>query len=434
MKTNKPLTIVYRKVDDIKPYARNARTHSERQLKLLMDSITQFDFVTPLAIDAQGTLLAGHGRFEAAKRLGMIEVPTVCLDHLDDIEKRAYIVADNRIAEQAGWDMELLSLEIGELVALETDFEITLTGFDMGAIDVMLQPNPDDVTEDEEQLPGGPAVSRPGDIWILDKHRLICGNALNADDYQRLMGNELADMVFTDPPYNVKINGHVSGKGKAQHKEFAMASGEMTEAAFQAFLDDALNLMARYSKDGSIHDICMDAAHLDTLMAAAKAHYTELKNICVWVKHNAGMGSLYRSQHEMVLIYKKGTAPHTNNVVLGAHGRYRTNVWKYHGANVRGGPENLLALHPTVKPVGLVADAILDCSDRKGIILDPFNGSGTTILAAERTGRQARAIELEPQYVDVTIRRWQQRTGKHAILEGTDITFGQYEAEGRDHE
>ncbi len=428
MKDIANLQVEYKPISDLKPYARNARTHSAAQLKLLADSIRTFGFTNPALIDADNTLIAGHGRVEAAKALGMASVPTIRIDHLTDAQKRAYILADNRLAERAGWDDEMLALELGELIEIKTDFEITITGFEMATIDTLLQEVPAQHPEDEleDQDDTAPPVSKLGDLFKLGDHRLLCGNALNLTDYATLMGKDKAQMVFTDPPYNVKIEGNVTKSGK--HKEFAMASGEMTDGEFRTFLADACRQMADHSVEGSIHYLCMDWRHATALQAAAEPVYGELKNMAVWVKHLAGMGSLYRSQHELVLVFKNGKGEHINNIELGKHGRYRTNVWQYRAANGHGGPENLLALHPTVKPVAMIADAMLDCSHRGGIVLDPFGGSGSTLMAAERVKRKARLIELDPKYVDTIIRRWQKRTGKEAVHAETGRTFNEMEA------
>jgi DNA modification methylase len=277
----------------------------------------------------------------------------------------------------------------------------------------------------------GPPLTKPGDLWLLgDHHRLLCGNALEVTDYRTLMNDARAAMIFTDPPYNVKIDGHVSGLGTIRHREFAMAAGEMSETEFISFLTRGCSLMARYSIDGSIHYICMDWRHMFELLEAGRLAYTELKNVCVWTKDNAGMGSLYRSQHELVFVFKHGRAAHRNNVDLGRHGRYRTNVWRYAGINSfsrKTDEGNLMEIHPTVKPVAMVADAILDCSARGDIVLDPFLGSGTTLMAAERTGRICYGLELDPVYVDAAIRRWQAYTGGQVINASTGCSFDEME-------
>jgi 16S rRNA G966 N2-methylase RsmD len=344
------------------------------------------------------------------------------------------ILADNKLAERAGWDRELLAIELQGLVDL--DFQVELTGFEMGGIDIILDDvaeakgdNPGREDDCEDRLPG-PAVTQLGDLWVLGEHRLLCGNALENAAYELLLGGEKAEFVFADPPFNVPIDGHVCGKGAIRHREFTMASGEMSEQAFTAFLTDIFKKLVAHTLDGSIHQICMDWRHMAEMMAAGSAAYTELKNLCVWNKTNAGMGSFYRSQHELVFIWKSGAAAHINNIELGRHGRNRSNIWTYAGVNtMRSGRLEELAMHPTVKPVALVADAIKDSSRRGGLVLDPFCGSGTTLIAVERTGRKARALEVDTAYVDVAVRRWQTYTGKAAVLMATGQTFEQIEEE-----
>ena len=341
---------------------------------------------------------------------------------------RSASLASNKIAADAGWDEQILAIEFQHLAILNIDFDVSLTGFELPAIDLIIQNAAKAATDEEEEEvaidTAAAIITKLGDLWQLGNHQIFCGNALDDASYATVMAGEKAQMVFTDPPYNVPISGHVSGLGKVQHAEFAMASGEMSAAEFTVFLSNIFTLLAQYSIDGSIHYHCMDWRHIDELLTAGKTAYAELKNLCVWRKSNGGMGSLYRSQHELVFVFKNGTAPHINNVELGKHGRYRTNVWDYAGQNALHAKRDAeLALHPTVKPVAMVADAILDCSHRGGLILDPFGGSGTTLIAAEKTGRYARLIELEPRYVDVTIRRWQQLTGKQAMHTKTGTFF-----------
>ena len=421
-----------RRIADLRPDPRNARKHDPKQVARIAESIRRFSFNNPILVDGTGTVIAGHGRLAAAKQLGLAAVPTLCLDHLSEAERRAYRIADNRLAELSSWDKGLLAIEFGELQGL--DFEMELTGFDLGEIDLILDAADGPAPEDPVPPPAsGPSVSRPGDLWILGEHRLFCGSALEGASYERLMAGERAAMAFTDPPYNVPISGHVSGLGRNKHREFAAASGEMSEEAFTAFLRSAFGLMAENAADGAIHFVCMDWRHMGEVMAAAKGIYSELKNLCVWNKDNGGMGSLYRSKHELVFVYKSGSAPHVNNVQLGKNGRNRTNVWDFPGQNTfHAGRAADLAAHPTVKPTDLVAEAIRDVSRRGALVLDPFGGSGTTILAAEKTGRQARLIECEPAYVDVAVRRWEKLTGDKAALEGTGRTFAEMTAERRE--
>jgi DNA modification methylase len=410
---------------DIKPYGRNARTHSRRQIKQLQRSIREFGFTVPILIDGDGMILAGHGRLAAAKELGLKEVPTLCLEHLSDAQKRAYILADNRLAQNAGWDRELVGLELQDLVDL--DFDIELTGFEIAQADILIAEAKLGSNDGQEIIPpygSSLPVTRLGDLWTLGGHRLYCGDARNQHSYDQLLGGELAQFVFTDPPYNVPIDGHVCGLGRIRHKDFAMGCGEMSRAAFTKFLTESFVRLVQNTCDGSIHDICMDWRHMSEMLEAGYSTYSELKNVCVWNKTNGGMGSFYRSKHELIFLWKGGSAPHINNFELGQFGRSRTNVWDYPGiSSRRPGRDEELLMHPTVKPVELVADAIKDCSKPKGLVLDPFAGSGTTVIASENTGRRARAIEIDPNYVDVVIRRWEARTGKSAQLEKTGETF-----------
>ncbi|MEH2565004.1 site-specific DNA-methyltransferase [Bradyrhizobium sp. AZCC 2289] len=428
------LAVVYQDIAALKPRPGNPRTHSKKQIAQIANAIRRFGFTNPVLVDDANGIIAGHGRAEAAKAVGLDQVPTVRLSAMSEAEIRAYVIADNRLAENAGWDRALLGLELQYLTELEIDFDVTVTGFDLPEIDLLigelsLAANDNDAADAVVEVAAGPAISRPGDIWQIGNHRLICGDSTKLETYQQLLGDVRAQMVFTDPPYNVPISGHVGGLGAIQHREFAMASGEMSPVEFTAFLQSVFGHLAAFSVDGAIHFQCMDWRHVSEIMAASTAAYTELKNICVWAKNNGGMGSLYRSQHEFVFVFKSGTAPHINNVELGKHGRYRTNVWNYAGVNSFGEDRGDLNLHPTVKPVAMVADAIRDCSNRKGIVLDAFVGSGTTLIAAEKTGRRGYGIEIDPAYCDVTIRRLRSVCGLEAILEATGQRFGEVEAE-----
>ncbi|MEJ0060843.1 MAG: DNA methyltransferase [Terricaulis sp.] len=410
------------------PCKRNARTHSKRQIGQIAKSIATFGFNNPVLIDDEFGIIAGHGRVEAAKLLRLKEIPCLRLSHLNEEEKRAYILADNQLATRAGWDYELLAIELQGLIDL--GFDVSQTGFEVAEIDMILETEREKAADDiEKPLPArSSAVTQRGDIWRLGSHKLICGDARHENAYAKLLGNERAELVFTDPPYNVPIDGFVGGKGKIKHREFEVAAGEMTEAEFTRFLEDVLGLAASKSIDGAIHFVCMDWRHMFELTVAGRKVYDELKNVIVWAKDNAGMGTFYRSQHEFVFAFKKGAAAHINNFELGQFGRSRSNVWKYAGANsMKAGRLEELAMHPTVKPLALVADAIKDCSHNGGLVLDPFSGSGTTIIAAEKTGRVARAIELDPLYCDVAVRRWQNFTGKRAYLNDTNFSFEQIE-------
>jgi 16S rRNA G966 N2-methylase RsmD len=360
-------------------------------------------------------------------------VPTIRLEHLSDAQVRAYVIADNKLAENAGWDQELLALELQGLAALDLDFDLTVTGFETPELDLLIGDGAGGEPEEADRIPDidprVAAVSRLGDLWQIGRHRLLCGDATKAESYTQLMENRRAQMVLIDPPYNVPVDGHVCGLGSIKHAEFAMASGEMSAAEFTAFLESVLRHHASYSVDGAIHFVCMDWRHIGELLAAGQAVYSELKNLCVWCKTNGGMGSLYRSQHELVFVFKAGSAAHVNNVELGRHGRYRTNVWRYPGLNSFGQERaNTLLLHPTVKPVALVADAILDCSRRGAVVLDGFAGAGTTLLAAERTGRTGYGIEIDPRYVDVAIRRLATHAGLDAVHAESGKAFAKLEA------
>ena len=421
-KTKIELGIVYRRIDDLKPDPANPRRHTRKQVRQIAESIKAFGFNVPILIDRSGNIIAGHGRWLAGREFGMTEVPTLCLDHLTPAQARAFMIADNRLTEISVWDDRLLARQLKELSLVGLDFDIEVTGFEMGEIDLRIaslddpaqaEADPADVVP---EIPATP-LSKLGDMWLLHRHRLLCGSALDSAVFAALMGEERAATAFIDPPYNVRIDGHAGGLGAIHHRPFPMASGEMDRPEFTAFLGEAFRNLAAFSVDGAIHFVCMDWRHVEELLAAGREAYDELKNICVWVKDNAGMGSFYRSRHEFIAVFKHGRQGHRNNIQLGQFGRNRSNVWHYPGANsfARYSEEgNLLALHPTVKPVAMVADAILDCSARGDIVLDAFLGSGTTLIAAERTGRRCHGMELDPAYVDTSVRRWQALTGGSA--------------------
>ena len=416
------------------PDPRNPRAHSAKQVRQIERSMEAFGFNVPILINQDLQVIAGHGRLQAARNLGWSEVPTIMLEHLTEAQAKAFMIADNRLTETSAWDDRLLAEQLKELSLVDLDFSLEVTGFDMGEIDFRIESldlsggpegGPDPVDEVPEAPTGAP-VTQLGDLWLLGPHRLLCGNALEAEALSVLMAGRRAAMVFIDPPYNVPIDGHCTGLGTVRHREFAMACGEMDEAAFTAFLAQAMRGLTAHSEDGALHYVCMDWRHLREVLAAGHEVYTDLKNLCVWAKDNAGMGSFYRSQHELVLVFKHGQGPHQNHVELGRHGRYRSNVWRYPGVNSFGRATeegNLLALHPTVKPVGLVADAILDSSRRGEVVLDTFLGSGTTLMAAERVGRACFGLELDPLYVDTAIRRWQALTGESAVLAASGAAF-----------
>lgn len=415
------------RIETLRAAPSNARTHSKKQLRQLADSIREFGFTNPVLVDAKGEVIAGHGRLAAARMLGLAEVPTLCLDWLSDEQKRAYVIADNRLAEKAGWDRQILAIELGALMDLK--FDATLTGFEMKEIELIIDAGATPLADDPAPLPDpGKAVCQPGDLWQLGPHRLLCGDALAVASYAALMGRDRARLVVTDPPYNVKIGGHVSGLGRHKHREFVQGSGELTTNEFTRFLSDALGAMAKASRDGSLHYVFMDWRHLPELLGTGQSVYDDWLNLCVWAKNNAGMGSLYRSQHELVAVYKKGRRPHCNNVELGANGRHRSNVWSHAGVNTfRQGREEELGWHPTVKPLELICDIIRDASDPGDIVLDGFGGSGTTLVAAAHCGRVARLLELDPLYCDVILRRYRDTFAEMPVLVATGEDFASRE-------
>lgn len=421
--------IEHRALQELTSYSNNPRKHPERQLVKLASSIAEFGFVMPVLIDEAGVIIAGEARVAAAKRLGLTEVPVIVAHQWSKAQIRAYRLADNKLAELATWDAEALAIELAAIIEMD-ETPIEILGWETAEVDLLLDGTSKVTTSEDEadeqlEVPANP-VTHTGDLWLLGRHRLLCASSLEAASWAELLAGEMAAMAFTDPPYNVPVSGHVCGLGKVSHAEFAMASGEMSQAEFIAFLSSFLAVMLPHLKDGAVLDLCMDWRHMAELLAALDANALTLLNLCVWNKTNGGMGSLYRSKHELVLIAKKGKAPHTNNVKLGKHGRYRTNVWDYAGVNTFGRSRMAdLADHPTVKPVALVADAIRDVSLPGEIVLDAFMGSGTTILAAERTKRRAYGIEIAPGYIDVAIRRWETLTGQKAVLASTGQTFAE---------
>jgi DNA modification methylase len=429
--SNRPVVQLVR-ISTLKPSPRNARTHSKKQIRQIANSISRFGWTYPILTDEPGTIIGGYGRYLAGLQLGMKEVPVIVMTGLSDTEKRALALADNKIAANSGFDRAILAAELGELAALlpECNLDLDITGFEPAEFDALMgemidpEEDPADHLPEIAQIP----VSHRVDLWHLGPHRLICGDAREESDVRALMGRDCAAMVFADAPYNVRI-ASVQGRGRIKHREFSSASGEMSPRQFTEFHLKWMSLAARYSDDGSIHFVCMDWRHLGETLDAGEEVYSELKNLVVWAKTNAGQGSFYRSQHELVFVFKNGDGPHQNNIQLGRHGRNRSNLWAYAGVNTfRTGRLDDLSIHPTVKPIALVADAMRDCSRRNDIVLDPFMGSGTTILAAERIGRRAYGLEIDPLYVDVAIRRWQDFTKRDAILKATGQTFDEVAA------
>jgi DNA modification methylase len=416
-------------LDELKPNPRNTRTHPKKQTDQLANSIVRFGFTNPILTNEQGVIIAGHARYEAAKKLGLKKVPVIKLHGLSEAQQRALAIADNKIALNAGWDRKLLAAELPELaeILVLEGMDISLTGFEPVEIDQLAADFEEDSSNPADNF--DPASSRvtpvckSGDLWELGRHRLLCGDARNMQHLARLMGKARAAMGFLDPPYNVRVRDIV-GRGKIKHPEFAMASGELSRPDFVAFLKEMATGAARVSRDGAVHYVCMDWRHIGDLLEAGRAAYDAILNVVVWVKTNTGQGSFYRSQHEFIAVCRVGQQAHLNNIELGRHGRSRSNVWHYAGVNTfRAGRLDDLKSHPTVKPVALVADAMKDCTRRDDIVLDTFCGSGTTILAAERVGRRAYTIEIEPRFVDVAIKRWQVFSGKDATHSDTGLSF-----------
>jgi DNA modification methylase len=426
--------IEYRAIADLVLDKRNPRQHPQKQVNQLADSIREFGFLMPVVADDQGEVIVGHGRVLAAKKLRMPQIPVIQIRHLSPGQLKAFRLADNRLAQHSHWDERLLGEDFLKLKELEIDFDLSITGFTLPEIDLgilKLEENRSSLVDDDQVgAATGIPVCEVGQSWHLGNHRLHCGDATSEEAFSLLMEDDHADVVFVDPPYNVPVQGHVSGKGKVRHREFAQGVGELSRNEFIQFLVKNCGLLAKHSRCGAIHFICMDWRHSEELLTAGREVYSELKNVAVWVKSNAGMGSLYRSQHELIFIFKSGTGHHINNIELGKHGRNRTNVWKYDSASAKARKgNNLLALHPTAKPIELVMDALLDCSHRDDIVLDCFLGSGTTLLAAEQTGRVCRGMELDPLYIDTAIRRWQNLTGRDAVLSVNGRPFREIEAE-----
>lgn len=412
----KRIEIEYVETESIQPNPKNTKKHGEEQVSEIANSMNRNGNNTPIGI-RHGIVLVGNGRYLAAKKLGLKYIPVVNLDHLTDEQARLYALADNKLAEKSEWDFDILIPELNDLMS-SIDLDLDLTGFNSIEIDNLLYKPliEEEKKEKEEKFPELNIEKRVslGEIWQLGRHKLICGNALHTESYEKVLNRKLADIVITDPPYNVKISGHVTTQ--KHHKEFAEASGEKTDEEFTSFLRDTFSKLVEFSKDGSIHYIFMDWKHSKN-MHDASSEYAELKNICIWAKELAGMGSLYRSQHELCFVFKNGTAPHTNHIELGKHGRYRSNIWKYQGMHVSNKQaKDLGKMHPTVKNTAMLMDMILDCSNPRDIVLDCFGGSGSTLIAAERTGRTAAIIELSPEYCDVILARWENETGKKAQL------------------
>jgi DNA modification methylase len=428
------LTFVDVPIEKIRIAEQRVRKPSNRQVSRVKRSIETFGVCRFPLLDQSFLMIDGHAIVEAARQLGLNSLRCIILQDCTELERRALSIALNRLQERGEWDEQVLRLEYQYL--LESNFDLTLTGFEISEIDRVLVL--DDIAPDEAdpvdrvgELPAfdGAAVSRPGDIWELGSHKAMCGNARSPDDLAAVTGDQIISAVFTDPPYNVPVNGHVRAV-TGKFEEFAEGSGEMSGAEYEAFSTTTAENMAKALKQGGILFLCIDWRHVDVQMRVLRGLGLELINFCVWGKDKPGMGSLYRSQHEIVLVAKRPGAPHRNNVQLGAHGRNRSNLWRYAGATGgRKSEEDDFSLHPTVKPVQMVRDAILDVTALGEVVLDPFLGSGTTLLAAERAHRVCVGLEISPAYVDVAVRRWEKMTGLEARLMGTGQTFSEVRAE-----
>lgn len=397
----------------------NPRRHTTPQIRSIAKSIDVFGFNAPILVRTNGQIVSGHGRHEAAKMLGLEEVPVIFLDHLSEVQAKAYMLADNKLTDRSAWDDTLVATQLKELSNLALDFSIEATGFELPEIDLRIQSLDlsDQDALDNFDLPSDQPATVRGDIWTLGDHQILCGTALDSSSYLSLLRGEKASAVFTDPPYNVKIDGHVRGKGRGRHREFEMASGELSNQAFENFLSGFLQHCSEQTVPGAVIYAFMDWRHGAEMLAAGARNKLTQVNLCVWVKTNGGMGSFYRSRHELVFVFRNGGSQHINNIQLGRFGRNRTNVWQYAGANGFTGRKMIdeFESHPTVKPVGLISDALLDCTNRGDIVLDPFLGSGTTVLAAERTGRRCYGIELDPLHVDTAVQRWEKMTRRKAV-------------------
>jgi DNA modification methylase len=415
-------------IDEIRPYSRQLRRRSRRDREKLKTLVERYGQVRPVLLDADYVVIDGHALLEALKGLGRAQVLVTIVHGLGDAEVKGLRLAINRLPEDAAWDDENVRHELTEL--LQLGFELDLTGFDPVEIDHHLEidiPKLNGVEDDDAPLREANVVSRSGDVWLCGGHRVGCGDATDADFIRSMLGEASADMCFVDPPYNIQIGGFASGKGKTEHREFVQASGEMTEGQFTSLLTRSLGVLASSSSQNALIYACMDWRHLYELLSAGRQCGLKLSNLCVWAKTNAGMGSFYRSQHEHVAVFRAGADAHLNNVELGRHGRNRSNLWTYRGMNSFGRDRDAaLAAHPTVKPVLLVADAIRDCTRRGQIVLDTFLGSGSTLIAAEETGRLCVGCDLDPGYLDVCVRRWQARTRQDAVHAVSHRTFEEH--------
>ncbi len=431
--------IIHTPLASLQPFPNNPKHHSEEQVLKLAAIIKSYKIITPITADENGTILSGHGRLLAAKHLKLKTLPVVTVSGLTEDQKRGYVLADNKVAEMSTWNDTALKAQLEALY--RSEFNLDMTGFTTPEFEKIVlnegvpcttPPASGDLAP--EDLIEKPVTTLRGDLYQLGKHFLLCGDALSRSSYIRLMQEMAAEMVITDPPYNVPIHGHVCGKGKSQHGNFLMASGEMSSPQFLDFLTNAFIHMKEFTIKNAVLFSFMDWRHIDEIQTAGRKIFGGLAQLCVWVKSNGGMGTFYRSKHELVFVFRKGASGHINNFQLGQTGRYRTNVWEYPSITcIKEKGRKLLELHPTVKPVSMIMDAIRDCSDAGGLVLDPFSGSGTTIIAAQLTRRCARAIELDEGYCDIAIRRWERITGEEAIHVESGLTFSELSKQRTKH-
>lgn len=432
---NAPLYTEYLATSTLTPMPGAPREHPKSQIRALTKSFEAFGQVLPILIDAEGRIISGAAQWDVAKRLGMTEVMVIRVEYLSEPQIKALMVALNRLGDLSKWNEQALSTILLDLHQLDLDFDIEASGYTEIEIELRIEGIDDlDEPEAEQVLVGdGPTVTRLGDLWQLgNDHRLLCADTLNEESWLVLMGEDLAALVVADSPFNVPIDGHVTGQGRFKHRSFQMAVGEMSPAEFTAFLRTSMEHAHRWSKPGSVHIWAMDWRHANEITAAGQSVYERYLNMAVWVKDRPGMGSWLRSQHELFFIFGKGGAAMRNNVQLGRFGRSRSNVWHYPSAAsvAMTSPEgNPLSWHPTVKPLALIADILLDSTIKGDIVVDPFMGSGTMLIAAEKLGRVARGIELDPAYCDTIIRRWQRWTGETAVRVADGAPFSALEAE-----
>lgn len=405
------LTLVTRSISDLIMPKRKVRKQSQSQVEQVAAAIQTSGNCDPVLIDHHNNLIDGEVRLLAHKLLGLTTVPCIVVSHLDAKAQRYLRLSLNRLQEKGSWDLDGLKLEFEEL--LLEDIDLRVTGFDLDEIDqILIDEEPSAI----ERVPPVPKQCdvRPGDMYGLAESRVICGNSLDPDVLSRLMGGKVARLILTDQPFNVPVRGHVTG---GRHDEFAMASGEMSTEEFLNFTTAWVETSLRHLVDGGVFGTFIDWRGQAVVTQAAAANKLNQINLIVWAKTNAGMGSLYRSQHELLPLFKKGDAPHVNNIHLGRKGRSRSNVWTYPGAStVNSDARRGLEDHPTVKPVALLEDAILDLSDRGETVLDPFLGSGSTLIASEKTGRTCYGVEIDPNYVQLIIDRFESVTGQAAVL------------------